>query len=153
MEVARVRALRTVDPSVGADDLRGLSQNGSALLRSGRRRSWEQASVNLREVRSLRLPESGVLHVLLVERGHILVPEARDRHIEHVLSEDSLGVDPTSRTGPRSAQERKAHVVGHSHGRGTLPFSSRYRLPELGVGLSDLLTKTQDLLACTDPNW
>lgn len=134
-EVARARSVSIVDSSVGADNQRDSRQNGADPLRGGRRGSREQAAINLGEVRSLRLPEAGVFHVLLVERGHVFVSEARDRHVEHVLREDSLGVDPTAVTGPRSAQEREAHVVGHSHGLGTLHFSSRYRVSESSVNV------------------
>src|SRR2546427_12081273 len=44
-----------------------------------------QTSVDRGQLRLLRVPRSGVPDVLLVERRDVLVPEARDRHVEDVL--------------------------------------------------------------------
>src|SRR5436309_13891194 len=47
-----------------------------------------QASVDRGQLRLLRIPQSRIQDVLLVERRDVLVPEARDRHMKDVLRQN-----------------------------------------------------------------
>jgi len=47
-----------------------------------------QTSVDRGQLRLLRIAQSRILDVLLVERGDVLVPEARDRHVKDVFRQN-----------------------------------------------------------------
>ena len=86
-----------------------------------------QTSVDRGQLRLLRIPQSRIQDVLLVERRDVFVPEARDRHVEDVLRQNMKRLRQSSsgrffvlhlqprethrRILPRAAYHREGYVT------------------------------------------
>src|SRR6266566_4568094 len=76
----------------GSAETRAAGGRNALPRREPGRRPRQEAAVDLGQLLTLRSTEPRVFDVLLIEGRHVLVAEARDRHVQDVLGEDPMRI-------------------------------------------------------------
>src|SRR6266567_4756893 len=84
--------LRRATSAKRAAETRTAGGRNALPRREPGRRPRQEAAVDLGQLLTLRSTEPRVFDVLLIEGRHVLVAEARDRHVQDVLGEDPMRI-------------------------------------------------------------